>query len=92
MKKANDAASKKTPNSQSDIYGSYIITASIDFALDLEEFGQDAENGELTLSWLKNRFAAPIPAFKVARSEKLHFSRNEVQFRNSLLDDDPVEP
>lgn len=85
-KKANDAASKKTPNSQSDIYGSYIITASIDFALDLEEFGDDRENGELTLSWLKNRFAAPIPSFKVARSDNLHFSRNEVEFRQSLLE------
>jgi RecA-family ATPase len=89
-KKANDAASKKTPNSQSDIYGSYIITASIDFALDLEEFGQDHENEELTLSWLKNRYSAPIQPFKVARSEKLHFSRNEVSFRQSLLDDGDV--
>lgn len=84
-KKANDAASKKTPNSQSDIYGSYIITASIDFALDLEEFGSDHENGELTMSWLKNRYAAPIQAFKVARSPKLHFSRNEITFDGSSL-------
>lgn len=87
-KKANDAQSKKTPNSQSDIYGSYIITASIDFALDLEVLGNDEENGELTMSMLKNRFAAPIQPFKVARSEKLHFSRNEVAFRESLLDGD----
>lgn len=86
-KKANDAQSKKTPNTQSDIYGSYIITAAIDFALDLEELGDDRENGELTLSMLKNRFAPPILPFKVARSEKLHFSRNEIQFKQSLLED-----
>lgn len=89
-KKANDAQSKKVMDQQSDIYGSYIITASIDFALNLEEFGNDRENGELTMNLLKNRYAAPIQPFKVARSEKLHFSRNEVSFSSSLLGDDDV--
>jgi hypothetical protein len=84
-KKANDAQSKKRPDDQSDIYGSYIVSQAIDFALNLEEIGTDFDNGEITMSMLKNRFA-PIPQpFKVARSSKLHFSKNTVNFDTSSL-------
>jgi hypothetical protein len=79
-KKANDAASKKSADSQSDIYGSYYIAASANFALNLEQLGDDAKNKEITMSLLKLRDAAPVDPFKVVRSDKLHFSRNEVKF------------
>lgn len=84
-KKANDAQSKKRPDDQSDIYGSYIVSQAIDFAINLEEIGSDFDNGEITMSMLKNRFA-PIPQpFKVARSSKLHFAKNEVNFETGSL-------
>lgn len=76
-KKANDAASKKQANSQSDIYGSYQITASIDFALDLEDRG-DSE-GMLDMNLLKARFRPLMTEpWKLVRNEHLHFSRNEL--------------
>ena len=78
-KKANDAQSKKTPDTQSDIYGSYYIAASCHYAINLEELGDDAKNKEMTMSLLKNRDAAPVDPFKVIRNDKLHFSRNEVR-------------
>jgi hypothetical protein len=84
-KKANDAASKKSPNTQSDIYGSYYITAQIDFALDLEELGTDIEYGEISTSLLKNRYSAPIDPFKVVRNDMLAFNVNEIP-KDSLGD------
>jgi hypothetical protein len=86
-KKANDAASKKSPNTQSDIYGSYYITAQIDFALDLEVIGEDSELEEISTSMLKNRYSAPMDMFKVKRySPLLNFMVNEVPKNNLGLD------
>lgn len=72
-KKANDAASKKRPNDQSDIYGSFYITAAIDFALDLETRPEDVEDKTITLSMLKSRYSAIPDPVKVVRNNKLHF-------------------
>ena len=72
-KKANDAQSKKRPNDLSDVYGSFYITAAVDFVLDLEERSDDAENGTITLSMLKNRYARIPEPVKVVRNDKLHF-------------------
>ena len=72
-KKANDAASKKRPNDQSDIYGSFYITAAIDFALDLEIRPDDEEEKTITLSMLKSRYSAIPDPVKVVRNNKLHF-------------------
>lgn len=77
-KKANDAQSKKRPNDLSDVYGSFYITAAVDFVLDLEERGDDAEQGTITLSVLKNRYAAVPEPVKVTRSNKLHFQINDM--------------
>ncbi len=77
-KKANDAQSKKRPNDLSDVYGSFYITAAVDFVLDLEERGDDAEQGTITLSVLKNRYAAVPEPVKVTRNNKLHFEINDV--------------
>lgn len=77
-KKANDATSRKSPNTQSDIYGSYYITAQIDFALDLEQIGDDFEFGQISTSLLKNRYSAPIDPFKITRNDRLAFSINEI--------------
>lgn len=78
-KKANDAQSKKRANDLSDVYGSFYITAAVDFVLDLEERSEDADEGTLTLSYLKNRYA-PIPEpVKVRRSANLHFSIESVK-------------
>ena len=76
-KKANDAASRKQANSQSDIYGSYQIAASVDFALDLEDRGKD--EGQLDLNLLKARFRPLLSEpWEVHRSNTLHFTRNEL--------------
>lgn len=75
-KKANDAQARKQPNSQSDIYGSYQISASVDFALDLEDRG--AEGGELELKLLKARFTPIGETTMLARDENLHFTVAEV--------------
>lgn len=72
-KKANDAQSKKRPNDLSDVYGSFYITAAVDFALDLEERPGDQEEGVITLSMLKNRYARIPEPVKVVRNDKLHF-------------------
>lgn len=77
-KKANDAQSKKRPNDLSDVYGSFYITAAVDFVLDLEERGDDAEQGTITLSVLKNRYAAVPEPVKITRSNKLHFQINDM--------------
>jgi RecA-family ATPase len=77
-KKANDATSRKSPNTQSDIYGSYYITAQIDFALDLEQIGDDFEFGQISTSLLKNRYSAPIDPFKIVRNDRLAFNINEI--------------
>ena len=79
-KKANDAQSKKRPNDLSDVYGSFYITAAIDFALDLEERGEDAEEGVLTMALLKNRYARVPEPVKLARNDKLAFSTTNVSF------------
>lgn len=80
-KKANDAQSKKRPNDLSDVYGSFYITAAVDFVLDLEERPEDTEEGTITLSELKNRYAAIPAPVKVARSKKLHFEVVEDMMR-----------
>lgn len=72
-KKANDAQSKKRPNDLSDVYGSFYITAAVDFVLDLEERAEDLEEGTITLSHLKNRYARIPEPVKVIRNNKLHF-------------------
>lgn len=74
-KKANDAQSRKQANTQSDIYGSYQIAATIDFALDLEDRGD--ENGYLDLHLLKARFRPVGDPEKVMRDDKLHFHLTE---------------
>lgn len=76
-KKANDAQSRKQPDSMSDVYGSFYITAAVDFVLNLEETAADREEGTITLSMLKSRYSqipAPTP---LRRSNKLHFSVEE---------------
>lgn len=86
-KKANDAQSRKQANSQSDIYGSYQISASVDFALDLEDRG--ADGGELELKLLKARFTPIGETTMVARDENLHFTVAEVgteRFEHTLTD------
>ena len=76
-KKANDAASRKQANSQSDIYGSYKISAAIDFALDLED--RNDPEGLLDLNLLKARFRPLMPEpWKLYRDDNLHFVRNEL--------------
>jgi archaellum biogenesis ATPase FlaH len=77
-KKANDAASRRSPNTQSDIYGSYYITAQIDFALDLEVLPEDVEPGQITMSLLKNRYSAPMDPIKIMRNDRLAFNINEL--------------
>lgn len=73
-KKANDAQSKKQPDTLHDVYGSYIITSTVDFVLNLEERPGDPEEKQLTLSMLKSRYSAVPEPMKVQRNEKLHFS------------------
>jgi RecA-family ATPase len=72
-KKANDAASRKQPDSLSDVYGSFYITAAVDFVLNLEVIGNDAEEGTITMSMLKSRYSAIPEPVKVVRNNKLHF-------------------
>lgn len=74
-KKANDAQSRKQANSQSDIYGSYQIAATIDFALDLED--RNDEYGYLDLHLLKARYIPVGDPVKVSRSDTLHFTSQE---------------
>lgn len=74
-KKANDAQSRKQANTQSDIYGSYQIAATIDFALDLED--RNDENGYLDLHLLKARFRPVGDPEKVSRDSDLHFHLTE---------------
>jgi len=74
-KKANDAQSRKQANTQSDIYGSYQIAATIDFALDLEDRGD--ENGYLDLHLLKARFRPVGDTEKISRDNDLHFHLTE---------------
>lgn len=76
-KKANDAASRKQANNQSDIYGSYQISASIDFALDLED--RNDPDGYLDLNLLKARFRPLLTeVWKVSRDSHLYFQRDEL--------------
>ena len=72
-KKANDAQSRKQPNTQSDVYGSFYITAAVDFILDLETLPDDLDEGTITMSMLKNRYAQIEQPVKVIRNNKLHF-------------------
>lgn len=73
-KKANDAQSKKQADVLHDVYGSYIVTSTVDFVLNLEERPDDIENKTITLSMLKSRYSAVPDPVKVVRNEKLHFS------------------
>lgn len=76
-KKANDAQSKKRANDLSDVYGSFYITAAVDFVLDLEERPENADDGLLTLSMLKNRYARIPEPVKISRSDTLAFTNHE---------------
>jgi DNA replication protein DnaC len=76
-KKANDAASKKRPNDLSDVYGSFYITAAVDFVLDLEERGEDLDEGTITLSMLKSRYSRIPEPQKIVRNDNLHFEIQE---------------
>lgn len=96
-KKANDAQSKKRPNDLSDIYGSFYITAAIDFALDLEERPEDQEEGTITLSMLKSRYSRVPEPVKVTRSDMLAFDIQDTSKMFSHLtegdsDDKPNAP
>lgn len=85
-KKANDAASRKQANSQSDIYGSYQIAASVDFALDLED--RNDESGGLEMKLLKARFRHTGDMVMLHRDGNLHFTVNEiVDLANQHIDD-----
>tara|TARA_R110002020_G_scaffold404912_1_gene614992 strand:- start:35203 stop:36996 length:1794 start_codon:yes stop_codon:yes gene_type:complete len=76
-KKANDAASRKNPNSLSDVYGSFYITAAVDFVLDLEVLAADVDEETITMSLLKNRYARIPEPIKLVRNDKLHFDVSE---------------
>ena len=75
-KKANDAQSKKRPNDLSDVYGSFYITAAVDFVLDLEERAEDIDDGTITMSILKSRYSRIPEPVKMTRNDKLHFAVN----------------
>lgn len=89
-KKANDAASRKQANSQSDIYGSYQIAASVDFAIDLEDRNRD--EGQLDLTLLKARFRPLMQEpWEIRRSDTLHFTRDELDHLREQQFDPPTE-
>lgn len=84
-KKANDAASRKQANSQSDIYGSFKIAASVDFALDLED--RNDPEGTLDLQLLKSRFLPRGETVKVFRDDNLHFTEaTDEKFLTNMMD------
>lgn len=93
-KKANDAQSKRRPNDQSDIYGSFYITAAIDFALDLEERPEDLEQGTITLSMLKSRYSRMAEPVKTTRNDQLHFDIQDISkmFNHLTEGDDSGDP
>lgn len=72
-KKANDAQSKKQADTLHDVYGSYIVTSTVDFVLNLEERPDDVDEKTITLSMLKSRYSAIPEPVKVVRNPKLHF-------------------
>lgn len=76
-KKANDAQSKKQPDTLHDVYGSFIITSTVDFVLNLEERPDDVEEKTITLTMLKSRYSAIPDPVKVVRNSKLHFDITE---------------
>lgn len=73
-KKANDAQSKKQADTLHDVYGSYIITSTVDFVLNLEERPDDVDEKTITLSMLKSRYSAVPEPVKMSRSASLHFT------------------
>lgn len=73
-KKGNDAQSKKAPDTQHDVYGSYIIASTVDFILNLEERPGDVDEKRVTMSMLKSRYSAVPEPIQLSRSEKLHFT------------------
>ena len=94
-KKANDAASKKRPNDLSDVYGSFYITAAVDFVLDLEERQEDLDEGTITLSMLKSRYSAIPEPQKLIRNSKLHFEIADDAVKHFVMkdgDDDDDTP
>jgi hypothetical protein len=94
-KKANDAQSKKRPNDLSDVYGSYWVTAEPDFVLDLEVRLDDEDEGTITMSMLKNRYAEIKPPVKIVRNKKLHFDIADDAVKSFLQpggDDDGSSP
>lgn len=90
-KKANDAQSKKQPDTLHDVYGSYIVTSTVDFVLNLEERPDDVDEKTLTMSMLKSRYSAVPEPVKLHRNESLHFSEKsnlEERFLGAMNDDD----
>ena len=61
----------------------------MDFALDLEERAEDIEDGTITLSMLKNRYARIPEPVKVVRNEQLNFDvqATHVTFITKEVDD-----
>lgn len=89
-KKANDAASRKQANTQSDIYGSYQISASVDFALDLEDRNDPEQMLDLNL--LKARFRPMMQEpWKLRRDNNLYFTRDELSALREQQFDPPTE-
>lgn len=72
-KKANDAQSKKQADTLHDVYGSFIITSTVDFVLNLEERPDDVDEKTITLTMLKSRYSAIPDPVKIVRNSKLHF-------------------
>lgn len=91
-KKANDAQSKKRANDLSDVYGSFYITAAVDFVVDLEERAEDADEGTLTLSYLKNRYAAIPEPVKVRRGANLHFEIDSIKHMIHIGEESNAKP
>lgn len=76
-KKANDAQSKKAADTLHDVYGSYIVTSTVDFVINLEERPDDTDEKTLTMTRLKSRYSATPDPEKLHRNDKLHFSMHD---------------
>lgn len=80
-KKANDAQSKRQVNTMDDIYGSYVVTSQVDFAIDLERSRGEDGKGEpnpniVDMKYLKVRLGPDQPKVQLHRNSELEFSRD----------------
>lgn len=78
-KKSNDAQSKRQVNTMDDIYGSYVVTSQVDFAIDLEKSRGEDGKGEpdpnlVDMKYLKVRLGPEKPKVTLLRSPELEFS------------------